>query len=151
MQDVRVPTLAVVENMALLRCEHGAEYSLFGSGGRERMLRLLRMKGVGGQEDVLDVLERCPYHSLPFELRTEERGEDKEEESFQSLLRRTLRPVTLAAPTSDMARRYAAISADCLREIFRLQVSTLNKLAVDLLSTIIILFRLGLCLSYPVH
>jgi ATP-binding protein involved in chromosome partitioning len=38
-EDLRVPTLAVVENMSYFECDVGTIYHPFGIGGRENLLR----------------------------------------------------------------------------------------------------------------
>lgn len=42
-QELKVPALAVVENMSYFLCEHGTKYFPFGKGGRELLLRGMDM------------------------------------------------------------------------------------------------------------
>ena len=68
-EDLKVPTLAVVENMAYFTCEHGTRYYPFGKGGREKLLKgLVAVDGepTQQQKDAQWRLQQCPLHSLPL-------------------------------------------------------------------------------------
>lgn len=76
-EDLKVPTLAVVENMSHFTCEHGARYYPFGRGGRDKLLRGLGAAGGEGlsqaQQDTQWRLQRCPMQSIPLVIEPEDR------------------------------------------------------------------------------
>lgn len=83
-EDLKVPTLAVVENMAHFTCDHGKRYYPFGRGGRDKLLKgLSAVTGTAGdggslliqtQQDTLWRLQKCPMQSIPLVIDPEDNG-----------------------------------------------------------------------------
>lgn len=124
--DVKVPTLAIVENMASFTCDHGVVYTPFGAGGKQRMLDYFSLEDspAGAATDthsILTTLRDKPFHSFPIYMPRPDEG-DQLQGSFREVIRRTLRPIVLSDPLSAGAEQFRALSEDCIREIFRLQV-----------------------------
>ena len=55
-EQLKVPTLAIVENMSYFTCDHGKKHFPFGVGGRDKLLRYLAG----------DHLQTCPMLFLPL-------------------------------------------------------------------------------------
>lgn len=129
-EELKVPTLAVVENMAYFECEHGTRYYPFGRGGRENLLAGCKalLGGAGGEVlaqpgTAVELpasgvestgsyvrLAHCPLHSLPLV-------------PFDAGLRAdALLPTAVARPDSDVATMYEALAHDVLVEVFKTQL-----------------------------
>lgn len=77
-EDLKVPTLAVVENMSHFTCDNGTRYYPFGRGGRDKLIRGLGAAAGGAvnvnqqQQDTLWRLQRCPLQSIPLVIDPED-------------------------------------------------------------------------------
>jgi Mrp family chromosome partitioning ATPase/DUF971 family protein len=92
-QTVRVPTLAVVENMSYFECgKCGERHQLFGAGARERIVRMF------GIENAFEV---------PIDPEVSRLGDAG-------------KPVTLDQPESESAKRYRRIAGAVVQEVSRL-------------------------------
>eukprot|EP01038_Epipyxis_sp_PR26KG_P014985 gene14985-20158_t len=90
-EDLKIPTLAVVENMSYFECEHGKKYYPFGEGGRKKLLEGLDIMqnnhnskehvhhpGCGhdnnnnnnetNKHPMYKRLQTCPLHSIPLDV-----------------------------------------------------------------------------------
>lgn len=137
--DVKVPLLAVVENMSHFICDHGEKYFPFGEGGKDRMLQYLSQPfspsssaSSSSSENNLtrETLQRCPFISLPLLLSiksssstSSEPSQDPPSSSLSSSS--WLRPVVLSSPTSAVATSYQHLAQECIREVFRQQVNAI--------------------------
>lgn len=128
-RDVRVPTLAIVENMAPFTDCHGVTYAPFGLGGKERMLEYFEMKDSplqvkdGEKESILRDVIDCPFFSFPLVISPSTSDVKSSSTSFQELLKKTLRPVVLSSPNSEHTRLFYSLGSQIIREIFKLQMN----------------------------
>ena len=126
-RDVRVPTLAIVENMAPFTDSQGVVYAPFGLGGKARMLSYFEMKDSplviqqNERESILREISDRPFFSFPLIMKPNMASEDSD--SFQSILKEMLRPVLLSSPNSEHARLFTSLGSQIIREIFKLQMS----------------------------
>ena len=119
--DIKVPTLAVVENMSFFDCDRGQRYYPFGRGGRDQLLRALADAAsqemaplpmatpASSNRGLRARLEICPLHCLP--LSAEAAGGQQQGPA-----------VLRSSPGSPLAQVYAALADDVILEIARLQM-----------------------------
>ena len=126
-RDVRVPILAIVENMAPFTDTQGRTYAPFGIGGKARMLRYFEMKDSplitqqSERESILQEISDRPFFSFPLMMTSIEASQDTD--SFQSILKETLRPIVLSFPQSELAKLFTLLGSHMIREIFKLQMN----------------------------
>jgi len=70
-RDLKVPTLAVVENMSYFECRQGEKYYPFGKGGREATVAALGGEDstpnpTAGLESASNRIATCPFHMVPL-------------------------------------------------------------------------------------
>ena len=126
-RDVRVPTLAIVENMAPFTDSQGVVYAPFGLGGKARMLKYFEMRDSPlimqqkERESILREISDRPFFSFPLIMKPNMASQ--ESDSVENVLREMLRPVVLSTPNSEHARLYNSLGSQIIREIFKLQMS----------------------------
>ncbi len=68
--DMKVPTLAIVENMSYFQCNRGTTYYPFGPSGHEELIKKFKnLRGNKLNEDngvLLSDLENCNFHRIPL-------------------------------------------------------------------------------------
>jgi hypothetical protein len=128
--------------MAHFTCEHGSTYFPFGKGGRENLL--IGCKSLQGPANTPNSaflrLQECPLFSLPIipptfakrvgdplsngaKITRPPTGSDIESEDSESCI--SLIPITIAAPTSDVALQYNQLAHDVVVELFKTQISAM--------------------------
>jgi len=133
--DIKVPTLAVVENMSYFDCDRGQRYYPFGRGGRDQLLRALADAASVEEEGASPSpaaaatpattqhrglrarLETCPLHCLPLSADASDGQQQQQQQQQQQ------GPAVLRLPASSpLAQAYAALADDVILEIARLQM-----------------------------
>jgi len=105
--ELKVPTLAIVENMSHFVCDHGTKYYPFGRGGKDKLLDALADSSSSdvSSSSSYTTLANVPYHTLPLSSNISE-----------------VIPVVLRSPISEEAKTYSTLAKDVVLEILRLQL-----------------------------
>lgn len=145
--EVDVPVLAVVENMAYFRCRHGEIYHPFGRGGQQQLLRTLISSSSSDESKMNDfetayqhdIWRKTPYVQLPItaegaailkEDETVAKDPSSSHASSDKLMEGGFEergylppPAVIAEPQGDTAQRFDELANAVIAQIFAEQTS----------------------------
>jgi Mrp family chromosome partitioning ATPase/DUF971 family protein len=125
-EEVEVPTLSIIENMAYFEDMQGNKHYPFGNGGRDNLVSSMThfLKNINAvkkkeklQTNLLNRLATCPFHSLPMNetiagvTNTKSIGEGT-----------PYIPLVQQYPDSKYSKIYSTIADDMILEILKLQL-----------------------------
>ena len=121
-EELKVPTLALAENMAYFECDQGNKFYPFGKGGRKNILRGMDLLSSQSNEkndsknertnQIRERLSECPIHSFPLSSAI----------SGQGLNVTSYRAAVAQDASSDYSKLYSNLCDDVILEILKLQV-----------------------------
>lgn len=114
--QVNVPVISVVENMAYFVCRHGEKYFPFGCGGKEKLLLELSKQSSEGDSDQHADSHGWPYHQVPLTM--EGSGLEMVDSSTPSYAHL---PAVVSAPSSDTASAYKGLANSVIDQLFKQQ------------------------------
>lgn len=115
--QVNVPVISVVENMAYFVCRHGEKYFPFGCGGKEKLLAELSKQAstASGNNQVMES-HGWPYHQVPLTM--EGSGLKMDESSSPNYVSL---PAIISAPNSETANTYKSLADSVIDQLFKQQ------------------------------
>jgi Mrp family chromosome partitioning ATPase/DUF971 family protein len=138
--QVNVPVLSIVENMAFFTCRHGEKYFPFGQGGKRKLLKeiLRQQETTSAVDEANQNGNKWSYHQIPLSLEgsglhsildddevvahPESEIGASDDESEGSELKYHDLPSVLAAPMSDTAKAYKKMANSVIDQLFKLQM-----------------------------
>jgi Mrp family chromosome partitioning ATPase len=115
--QVNVPVISVVENMAYFVCRHGEKYFPFGCGGKEKLLaELSKQSSADGDNDADTESHGWPYHQVPLTM--EGSGLQMDESSSPNYVNL---PAVISAPSSETAGAYKSLADSVIDQLFKQQ------------------------------
>jgi len=126
-EEVEVPTLSIVENMAYFEDDKGNQHYPFGKGGRDNLLNgmklfLKNMNAVKKKEklenNLMNRLLSCPFHSLPMNETIAGVTNNNESITNGSMYL----PLVQQYPDSKYSKIYSTIADNLILEILKIQL-----------------------------
>ena len=127
-EEVEVPTLSIIENMAYFEDDKGNQHYPFGKGGRDNLLNgmkifLKNMNAIKKKEklenNLMNRLVSCPFHSLPMNETIA--GITNSNELISSNGSMYL-PLVQQYPDSKYSKIYSIIADNLILEILKIQL-----------------------------
>ncbi len=121
--ELKVPILAIAENMSYFIGNNNEKYYPFGKGGRDNLIRGMNIIN-NKNEIVNDRLEKCPLHTFP--LATVNSG-ISDENIHSSMSKNSssyhYKPAVIQNENSEYSKLYSKLADDVIVELLKLQVT----------------------------